>query len=82
MAQSISLSEKMKMQEQVESCRCADRTKPLMIRLDGRAFHTFTAGLPRPFDSRLSKLMIDTTAHLVQETSAKLGYTQSDEITL
>jgi tRNA(His) guanylyltransferase len=53
-----------------------------MIRLDGRAFHTFTAGLPRPFDSRLSKLMIDTTAHLVQETGAKLGYTQSDEITL
>ena len=55
---------------------------PLMARLDGRAFHTFTKGLARPYDQRLSDCMIDTTKFLVEETGALIGYTQSDEITL
>jgi tRNA(His) 5'-end guanylyltransferase len=55
---------------------------PLVIRLDGRAFHTFTKGLERPFDRGLSDLMDMTTKHLVEESNACLGYTQSDEITL
>lgn len=55
---------------------------PVMARLDGRAFHTFTKGLARPYDPRLSDLMIETTKFLVQETNARCGYTQSDEITL
>jgi tRNA(His) guanylyltransferase len=55
---------------------------PMCARMDGRAFHTFTAGLPRPFDERLSRLMIATTMYLVEETVADIGYTQSDEISL
>jgi tRNA(His) 5'-end guanylyltransferase len=55
---------------------------PLVIRLDGRAFHTYTKGLDRPFDRGMSDLMDLTTQHLVQESNACLGYTQSDEITL
>lgn len=55
---------------------------PVVIRLDGRAFHTFTRGLKRPYDARMSKAMIDTTIDLVSETSADIGYCQSDEITL
>jgi len=55
---------------------------PLVIRLDGRAFHTFTKGLDRPFDRGMSDLMDATTKHLVDESNACLGYTQSDEITL
>lgn len=55
---------------------------PIAIRLDGRAFSMFTQGLQRPYDSRLSGLMIDLTVRLVKETSANVGYTQSDEITL
>lgn len=55
---------------------------PLLARLDGRAFHTFTRGLARPFDQRLSECMIETTKFLVNETHAKIGYTQSDEISL
>jgi tRNA(His) 5'-end guanylyltransferase len=76
------LGDRLKAVEQAEAGRKADFQKPLMARLDGRAFHTFTRGLPRPFDKRLSDLMCDTTAHLIENFHAKLGYTQSDEITL
>lgn len=55
---------------------------PLLARLDGRSFHSFTKGLPRPYDERLSTCMIETTKYLVEETHANVGYTQSDEISL
>ena len=55
---------------------------PVMARMDGRAFHTFTKGLERPYDIRLSNLMVDVTKYLVGATNATCGYTQSDEITL
>ncbi len=55
---------------------------PVLVRLDGRAFHTFTRGLERPYDERLSRAMIETTKFLVDETHASVGYTQSDEISL
>lgn len=57
-------------------------TLPVIVRLDGNNFHTWTKGLKRPFDESLTDLMIDTTRFLVQETNAVVGYTQSDEITL
>lgn len=55
---------------------------PLLARIDGRAFHTFTRGLARPFDKRFTDLMVWTTKFLVDEFDAVLGYTQSDEISL
>lgn len=55
---------------------------PIVARLDGKAFHTFTKGLERPFDIGLHNLMVETTKYLVEETNAQCGYTQSDEITL
>ena len=55
---------------------------PVIIRLDGNNFHNWTKGLERPFDKRLSDLMVDTTKFLVKETNAIIGYCQSDEITL
>jgi tRNA(His) 5'-end guanylyltransferase len=57
-------------------------TLPVIIRLDGNNFHNWTKGLKRPFDMKLTELMIETTKFLVQETNAVVGYTQSDEITL
>lgn len=77
-----SLGDRHKAIEQVEAGRKADGSKPIMMRLDGHGFSKFTRGLIRPFDSRLSQLMIDTTSHLVRTFQADLGYTQSDEITL
>ncbi len=59
-----------------------DEDQPMCVRLDGKAFHTFTRGLARPYDKRLSDAMVETMNYLVEKTDARLGYTQSDEITL
>ncbi len=74
--------DRLKAIEQVEAGRKADSSMPLVARLDGRSFSVFTRSLQRPFDARLSQLMIDTTSYLVEQTHATLAYTQSDEITL
>lgn len=56
---------------------------PVAIRIDGKAFHTFTQGFKRPFDEVLIKTMQQTTRYLCQNIQGcVLGYTQSDEITL
>ena len=68
--------------EQVEAGRKADPFLPLMARIDGKCFSKFTKGLQRPFDERFVALMVATTAHLVEESEALLGYCQSDEISL
>lgn len=77
-----SLGDRLKAIEQAEAGRRAEVGKPIMVRLDGRHFSAFTRGLQRPYDVRMSKLMLDTTRHLVEETQALIGYTQSDEISL
>lgn len=55
---------------------------PVIARMDGRSFSNWTAGLERPFDKDLSQVMIEVTRRLVAESGARIGYTQSDEITL
>lgn len=55
---------------------------PTCIRLDGKCFHSFCNDLAEPFDPRLTKLMGEITVLLVDETNARIGYTQSDEISL
>jgi len=57
-------------------------TLPVIIRLDGNNFSTWTQGLEKPFDSKMTDLMVDLTKYLVKETNAVVGYHQSDEITL
>jgi tRNA(His) 5'-end guanylyltransferase len=57
-------------------------TLPVIIRLDGNNFSSWTKGLVKPFDERLTDLMVETVKFLVKETNAVIGYTQSDEITL
>lgn len=59
------------------------RRTPVIIRLDGKAFHTFTKGFEKPFDEIFTKAMQQTTLSLCKEVQGcVLGYTQSDEITL
>jgi tRNA(His) 5'-end guanylyltransferase len=77
-----SLGDRMKQYERAETARRLMPLLPSIARLDGRAFHSFVRGLAKPFDKRLSDLMIDTATFLVRETNAVIGYTQSDEITL
>lgn len=59
------------------------RRCPVAIRIDGRAFHTFTRGFQKPFDEVLIKSMQETMKYLCENIQGcVLGYTQSDEITL
>ena len=55
---------------------------PVCARLDGRGFHAFTKHAARPFSETFHAMMIDVTRHLVIESCATVGYTQSDEISL
>lgn len=76
------LGDRMKEYEQIEAGRKFLPLLPIYARIDGRTFSNFTKGLDRPYDQRLSNMMIETTKWLVQETNAVVGYTQSDEISL
>lgn len=59
------------------------RRTPVAIRIDGKAFHTFTRGFQKPFDEVLIKSMQETMKYLCENIQGcVLGYTQSDEITL
>jgi len=59
------------------------RRCPVAIRIDGKAFHTFTRGFQKPFDEILIKSMQETMKYLCENIQGcVLGYTQSDEITL
>jgi tRNA(His) guanylyltransferase len=54
-----------------------------ILRLDGKAFHTYTKGLLRPFDQGLVDDMDNTAIYLCENIQNVIcGYVQSDEITL
>lgn len=76
------LAKRMKGYESVSKTRLVSRM-PVIIRLDGRSFHTFTRGFKKPFDEVLIKSMQDTMKYLCENIQGcVLGYHQSDEITL
>ena len=59
------------------------RRLPVIIRLDGRSFHTFTRGFRKPFDDILIDTMQQTALYMCQNVqNCVLAYTQSDEISL
>ena len=68
--------------EEIPKTKLMRRT-PVAIRIDGKAFHTFTRGFKKPFDDILIESMQDTMRYLCENIQGcVLGYTQSDEITL
>ena len=77
-----SLGDRMKGYENISRIYLTRRT-PIIIRIDGKAFHSFTRGFARPFDDVLIKSMQDTAKYLCENVmGCKLAYTQSDEISL
>ena len=58
------------------------RGQSIMARMDGRAFHTVTRGLQKPYDLRFIECMRQTAEGLVKAMNPTLAYWQSDEITL
>lgn len=62
---------------------CLPRKTYTIIRIDGKAFHTYTRGLERPFDKGLIEDMNSTAAYLCNNIQgAKFAYVQSDEISI
>lgn len=73
---------RMKTYEAAETQRKFMPLLPVYARIDGRGFSRFTQGMTRPYDVNMSRVMVETTKYLVEETHARIGYTQSDEINL
>ena len=83
MPDKTSLGTRMKESYENRTKQFLTRRIPTVIRLDGKAFHTYTRGLNKPFDEGLIEDMQETTKFLCENIQGcKLGYTQSDEITL
>jgi tRNA(His) guanylyltransferase len=77
-----SLGDRMKRYE-ITSQNLLTRFVPVIIRIDGKAFHTFTRGLEKPFDQRLIDTMWATAIFLCEQIQGcKVAYIQSDEISL
>lgn len=56
---------------------------PCIIRLDGRAFHTFTKKYEKPFSEELHNQFINAAQKLLEECSgSKAAYIQSDECSI
>ena len=77
-----SLGDRMKGYENI-SRNYLTRRIPAIIRIDGKAFHTFTRGMKKPFDRILMSVMQDVMKYLCENIQGCVfGYAQSDEITL
>lgn len=85
-----SLGDRMKNYESVSQTKLIRRT-PVIIRIDGKAFHTWTKRLKNfdnslqesPFSEFMNYLMVETSKYLLNNIqNAKLIYTQSDEISV
>lgn len=78
----MSLGDRMKEYEGASKNYLTRRT-PVIVRIDGRAFHTYTKGFNKPYDDGISSAMFKTALCLVTNVqNCKLAYTQSDEISL
>ena len=78
-----SLGDRMKNNYENRAKTYLTRRMPVIIRLDGKAFHTFTKGMKKPYDEIFHNTMNATMKYLCENIQGcKLGYTQSDEITL
>jgi len=59
------------------------RRMPIIARIDGKAFHTFTKGFKKPSDTIIRDCMTETAIELCQQIQgAKIAYIQSDEISV
>lgn len=77
-----SLGDRMKKYENVSRIYLM-RRNPIIIRIDGKAFHSFTRKFQRPFDPVMIRTMQETMKYLCENIQGCVfGYTQSDEISL
>jgi tRNA(His) 5'-end guanylyltransferase len=77
----MSLADRIKRYEKTFSFQTLNRM-PVMIRVDGKAFHTLTRDLNKPFDRGFIDAMVSAASEVAKEMQGfKVGYVQSDEAT-
>lgn len=77
------LGNRMKSHYENRTCVYLPRRTYSILRLDGKAFHTYTRGCERPFDAGLIHDMNETAIYLCKNIQgAKIGFVQSDEISI
>jgi tRNA(His) guanylyltransferase len=77
-----SLGDRMKGYENVNRNYLIKRM-PVVIRLDGKAFHTYTRGCDKPYDAQLHEVRQSTLQYLCENIQGCIiGYSQSDELSL
>lgn len=78
----MDLADRMKTYEEA-SRPTFPRRIPLIVRVDGKTFHTLTSDCVRPFDMDLMEAMDAVALALVAEVQgAQLAYVQSDEVSV
>ena len=83
MAMKDSLGDRMKSYYENAYRMHLTRRTPVIIRIDGCHFHTFTRGMKKPYDMVLKKAMWNTAIYLCEHIqNARLAYVQSDEISI
>ncbi len=59
------------------------RRMPVIVRYDGKSFHSYTRGCKKPIDQDLVDCMNETAIYVCKNVQGcKLGYVQSDEVSL
>jgi tRNA(His) 5'-end guanylyltransferase len=75
-----SLGDRMKESYELRQRHYLTARTPVIVRVDGRAFHTYTKGFVRPFDNQLMSTMVNAATDLFEDMQGcKLAYIQSDE---
>lgn len=83
MSDTTSLGDRMKEYERVTTSQKLMSRTPVIIRLDGKAFHTYTRGCKKPYDQDLHEVRQHTLKHLCENIQGVVfGYSQSDELSL
>ena len=83
MRQKDSLGDRMKGYYENRTRYLLPRRTYTLLRIDGKAFHSYTKGCDRPYDSLLSEDMDFTAVALCKQIEgAQFAYVQSDEISL
>jgi tRNA(His) guanylyltransferase len=76
------LGDRMKGYERAAVARLP-RRMPMIVRVDGKAFHTLTRECMKPFDERITTAMNQVAIYLCEEVQgAQLAYVQSDEVSV
>lgn len=77
----VTLADRMKNYE-VETDIALDKTKPIIVRIDGKKFSSFTSGFKKPFDRAIHYAFCSTCMDLMNEFNPQTIYSQSDEISM